>query len=262
MLDVTQELLGELVVLAHAAGEAILEVYGRDFEVRQKEDASPITEADLAANAVILAGLSQVAPSVPAISEESSTVPFAERSAWREFWLVDPVDGTKEFLKKNGEFTVNVALVQDGRPVAGVVHAPALGRTFVGAQGLGAWQAGTAWEPIAAAPFETGTLRVVASRSHAGPETRQLLQDLSDRHGELETVSMGSSLKLCLVADGSAHLYPRLGPTMWWDTAAAHAVALASGASVRDMQGNDLRYEGESLLNPFFVVAAPGVQLP
>jgi len=247
------ELLDGVEALARRAGRAILEIYASaDDGVTYKDDRSPLTAADLASHRVLAAGLAGLAPEIPVLSEEGAAMPYAERRGWRRFWLVDPLDGTKEFIKRNGEFTVNVALVDAGVPVLGVVHAPTLARTYLAARGAGAWRRDGEAQPraIRATGTDGEELVVVASRSHAGPELAAFLAALPPHR----LASMGSSLKLCLVAEGAADFYPRLGPTMEWDTGAAHAVALAAGGRVVDVQGKDLRYNKESLLNPYFLV--------
>ena len=245
-------LIPELIQTAEAAGQAIMKVYeSDDFGTVTKADDSPLTEADLASNAVILERLHALTPDVPVLSEESKALPYAERKTWTRFWLVDPLDGTKEFIKRNGEFTVNIALIDGDTPVFGVVHAPALGLTYWAAAGVGAFRG--ADERIEARTYEGGTLNLVASRSHAGAATEALVAELEETT-PVELVSSGSSLKLCLVADGSAHLYPRFGPTMEWDTAAAQCVAEQAGAPVREPGGGPLRYNKENLLNPHFIV--------
>lgn len=248
------QLLDSVIQIAHRAGGAILEVYeSPDFNVELKGDDSPLTRADIAANKLIVEGLTELTPDIPVLSEESKQVPFADRRDWSTYWLVDPLDGTKEFIKRNGEFTVNIALVSNGSPVLGVVYAPVLHRTYYAANGVGAFvQEGQGEaEPIKAAAYEGTPIKIVASRSHAGPD----LQGFLDSVGDYDVVSMGSSLKLCLVAEGAAHLYPRLGPTMEWDTAAAHAVVNEAGGSVTDLEGTPLRYNKEDLLNPYFMVS-------
>ncbi len=239
--------------IARRAGEAILEIYGEAFEVSEKEDASPLTQADLASHRIITDALSELTPDIPVLSEESTFVPWEERRHWRRYWLVDPLDGTREFVRRNGEFTVNIALVEDHRPVLGVVHAPVLETTWYGRLGGGAFRRKGAAEPepIHAAATCGSPVRVAGSRSHAGDSLRAFLEKL----GEYELVSMGSSIKLCLVAEGSADIYPRLGPTSEWDTAAAQAVVEAAGGRVTDTTLEPLRYNlKESLLNPHFLV--------
>lgn len=248
--------------IAVAAGEKIMEIYKTaDFGVDMKADNSPLTLADIASHEHIVASLSKLTPDIPILSEESKATSYQERSTWSKFWLVDPLDGTKEFIKRNGEFTVNIALVEEGRPVLGVVHTPALGVTYYATKGVGAFKQenGTS-QPIKVRAETSRELNVVASRSHAGQETEAFLAALAKDY-TVNLVSKGSALKLCLVAEGAAHLYPRLGPTMEWDTAAAHLVAEEAGATVTNVEGKPLAYNKENLLNPFFIVnASPEVQ--
>ena len=244
---------------ARRAGDAILEVYGTEFEVDVKEDKSPLTEADRRANDVIVAALEERYPEIPVISEETRTLPFEERKDWDRFWLVDPLDGTKEFIKRNGEFTVNIALVENGVPVAGVVFQPAVDRLYWAARGQGAWLSVEGNEPasLQGGPHyeEEESVVVVASRSHLTDAVQEFVADLEARGKTVEFRSSGSSLKLCLVAEGAAHVYPRLGPTMEWDTGAADAVAREAGKRVVDWENRaPLRYNKEDLLNPWFLV--------
>ena len=255
-------LLPDVIKIAKQAGDAIMTIYtdeNEDFGISKKADNSPLTKADLLSNDVITKGLKELAPEIPILSEESKQTEYAERSGWSRFWLVDPIDGTKEFIKRNGEFTVNIALIDGSKPVMGVVHAPARTTTYWGAEGSGAFkQSGDAdAEPMQVSNTHEGldAVTVVASRSHAGPETVAFLEKLESATGPLNKVSAGSSLKLCLVASGEAQLYPRFGPTMEWDTAAAHAVVLQAGGTVCNMDGEPLQYNKENLLNPFFVVS-------
>lgn len=245
--------------IARAAGAAILEVYGTEFAVDVKSDDSPLTDADRRSNAVILAGLAEMAPDVPVISEETQTLPYEQRRSWEEFWLVDPLDGTKEFVKRNGEFTVNIALVRGTVPVAGVVYQPVGDHLYWAVEGQGAWKssAGAQAVRLQSGPHysELDEVVVVASRSHLTNEVREFVASLEGEGKRVEFRSAGSSLKLCLVAEGVADVYPRLGPTMEWDTAAAHAVALEAGRRVVEHgAGEALRYNKENLLNPYFVV--------
>jgi 3'(2'), 5'-bisphosphate nucleotidase len=243
----------QLLDIARAAGQAILEVYHRDFSVEQKDDDSPLTAADLASNRLIVQRLGQLDPDIPILSEEGADIPYQTRSRWQRYWLIDPLDGTREFVKRNGEFTVNIALIEDGRPVAGVVHVPVTGVSYLGQSGRGAWKIGPQGEavPIRVRDHRRATAQVAGSRSHAGDSLKRFLERLGDH----EIVSMGSSLKLCLVAEGVADIYPRLGPTSEWDTAAAQAVGEAAGGMVTDTRLRPLRYNTkESLLNPHFLV--------
>lgn len=240
--------------IAAAAGRAILEVYRRDdFDVVRKEDQSPLTAADLASHRVIRDALAKLTPDVPMLSEESADIAYEVRSGWREYWLVDPLDGTKEFVNRRDEFTVNIALVRDHEPVVGVVHVPVSGVTYSGVAGEGATRqsAGGEPEPIRVRRPCARPVRVVGSRSHANPELEFFLQRL----GDYRLVNMGSSLKFCLLAEGGADFYPRLGPTSEWDTAAAHAVVLGAGGLVVALDGRPLQYNLKaSYLNPEFLV--------
>ncbi|MEX1032144.1 MAG: 3'(2'),5'-bisphosphate nucleotidase CysQ [Cellvibrionaceae bacterium] len=259
----TQALVDQVVVLCRQAGEAILQVYNRrrGFDVEVKDDNSPVTEADLAAHDLLLRGLVDLLPGVPVLSEESAMPDFAERRAWQRYWLVDPLDGTKEFINCNGEFTVNVALIEDGAPILGVVHVPVLETTYTGALGLGAakQQNGETQaiqtRTIASRQQRQLPVELVASRRHGAEAVERLLNRVSVALGPVETKNMGSSLKLCLVAEGEADLYPRLAPTSEWDTAAAQAVVEAAGGVVVDPDFKLLRYNTKAdILNPFFYV--------
>jgi 3'(2'), 5'-bisphosphate nucleotidase len=249
------ELLDEVTLIARAAGEAIMEVYRGHIEVERKEDDSPLTVADLAANQVIQSNLRKLSPDVPIISEESASIDYSIRSSWRRYWLVDPLDGTREFIKRNDEFTVNIALIEEGRPVLGVVYAPALGLMYTGSAETGAIkQQGTAAPTlIRARPLNIAEPIVAGSRSHSNQKMQVFLQHVTDKIGPPKLLSLGSSLKICLVAEGGADVYPRLGPTSEWDTAAAQAVLECAGGSIVDLHGQPLRYNTkDSLLNPEF----------
>ena len=249
-------LLPDVWNLCRQAGDAILEIYrSSDLGARSKADDSPVTHADLASQSVLLAGLERLEPGIPVISEEAARSPWEERRGWRRFWLVDPLDGTRELVKRNGEFTVNVALIQDGEPILGAVLAPVLDRAYLGATSAHAGQDG-AWRidgefPRSIRASGTGGTppKVVASRSHRNRRLEALLA-LLPAH---EKLAMGSSLKFCLVAEGAADLYPRTSPTMEWDTAAAHAVLRAAGGEVIGPRGVPLRYNRQDLLNPPFL---------
>ncbi|MEN9222888.1 MAG: 3'(2'),5'-bisphosphate nucleotidase CysQ, partial [Thermostichus sp. BF3_bins_97] len=251
------DLLSRVARLSEAAGQAILQIYRQEqVHVSAKADHSPLTEADLASHHLIVGGLQALTPGIPVLSEESGQIPYPERQDWQRFWLVDPLDGTKEFIQRNGQFTVNIALIEAGIPILGVVHAPVLNLTYTAAQKLGAYRGD---EPIHTRPYPQERLQVVASRSHANPETEQFLERLQQRFGPLEVSSVGSSLKFCRVAEGSAHLYPRFGPTMEWDTAAAQCVVEQAGGTVTNLHGDPLRYNKPDLHNPPFMVAAEAV---
>ncbi len=246
----------QVVDLARRAGDAILAVYnGPDFDVEAKADDSPLTAADRAAHRVIEDGLRRLTPDIPLLSEEGRDIPHAERRHWDRFWLVDPLDGTKEFIKRNGEFTVNIALIESGRPAWGVIVAPALDTTYVGTVGDGAWKQqgdGQRQPLLVQAPTPGGGHAVVKSRSHPSGELATFLETIA----VAESVPVGSSLKFCAVAEGRATLYPRFGPTMEWDTGAGQAIVEAAGGCVvlTDRRDTPLRYNKESLLNPFFIV--------
>lgn len=251
-------LLDRTHTIALDAGAAIMSVYARDFSIEEKEDKSPLTEADKAAHDVIVAGLNALPEGIPVLSEEDAEG-FAGTDANGRYWLVDPLDGTKEFIKRNGEFTVNIALIENGKPVLGVVVAPALEVSYLAAQGVGAfkveWGEGKSGERtpirVAGKPAEGATWRVVGSRSHPSPDLAEWLEQL----GSHDMVPMGSSLKLCLVAEGEADVYPRLGPTCLWDTGAAHAVVEQAGGRVETVEGEALSYATPTeKLNPYFVV--------
>ena len=246
------DLLPAVVAIARDAGAAILRIYEQEFSVEKKGDDSPLTAADLAAHRCIMEALEKLTPEIPRLSEEGAAIPFAERSRWPRYWLIDPLDGTREFIKRNGEFTVNIALIEDGRPTLGVVHTPVLGRTYYAAVGAGAWQQAQGKQPEAIHCTKTAAIpRIVASRSHVTAELEALLSRLPQH----EAMNTGSSLKFCLVAEGKADFYPRLGPTSEWDTAAGQCVVEQAGGSVTLTDGEPLRYNTkDSLLNPSFLV--------
>jgi 3'(2'), 5'-bisphosphate nucleotidase len=251
-------LLPQIQAIAQAAGREISRIYGTAFAVEIKADNSPLTAADRAAHETIAEALARLTPGIPLWSEESATIPWETRRHWREFWLVDPLDGTREFIKRNGEFTVNIALVRDHTVVLGVVHAPVLGRDYSGHAGGPALRTdtGQAAREIRVRQPASPPVRVAGSRSHRGDS----LDGFLERLGAHEFVSMGSSLKFCLVAEGSADVYPRLGPTSEWDTAAAQAVVEAAGGRVVDLAGQPLRYNTRAeVLNPHFLASGdPG----
>lgn len=242
-------MLKEVKEIARDAGVAIIDIYqSDDFDVQKKADDSPLTKADLAAHNIICEGLRALETQYPVISEESSDISREQRKHWCRYWLVDPLDGTKEFIKRNGEFTVNIALIEKGVPILGVVYAPALDAMYTGERDRGAFLNDKA---ISVAMQEPETLRVVGSRSHPSQETTDWLDALGKPY---EMLAVGSSLKFCLVAEGKADIYPRLGPTSEWDTAAAHAVLSAAGGDVLTLNGEPLLYnQKEDYLNPHFI---------
>lgn len=253
---VTNEMRARLLEGVHAAGREVMAIYERDFTVETKDDKSPLTEADMASHHALVALLGDLTPQVPVLSEESGDIPFSTRTEWQRYWLIDPLDGTKEFIKKNGEFTLNVALIEQGIPVFGIVHAPVLDTTWVGQVGQGAFKRMNNQQTmirVRSLPNpETEAWKVVGSRSHGAAEFEAFCAGLPNH----ERVSMGSSLKLCLVAEGAADLYPRLAPTSEWDTAAAQAVVTAAGGEVLDAHTLEPLHcnQQDSVLNPFFIV--------
>lgn len=253
---------------AYKGGLEILDVYGKAFTVDVKEDNSPLTEADRRAHYKIMEYLEGTG--IPILSEEGKHLPYKQRRLWNEFWLVDPLDGTKEFVKRNGEFTVNIALVRNGVPVSGVIYVPVKDEMYLGIEGKGAFKI-SEYAKVHAShknledllsegnklPIATGrtTFSMVGSRSHMSDETLEYFEKMKQEHGDVEIVSMGSSLKLCLVAEGVADVYPRFAPTMEWDTAAGDAIARNSGCVVTEKdEVTPLQYNKENLLNPWFIV--------
>ena len=248
-----KSLIDPIVALAEDAGREILKVYSTDFDVQSKDDESPLTQADLASHCWIEAGLRSLTPDIPIISEESGLPDFEERSTWKKYWLIDPLDGTKEFVNRNGEFTVNIAFIDNHRPVLGVVHVPVQDKTYVGCEGVGAQRRNRGDAPIAiqVASGSGNPARVVGSRSHRGASLDAYLENL----GNYDMVPMGSSLKFCVVAEGGADIYPRLGLTSEWDTAAAQAVVEQAGGRVVTLDGRPMQYNAKAdILNPYFFV--------
>lgn len=247
------------------AGSAIMEIYTKDFSVEFKDDKSPLTEADKASNTIIC---DRLANTFPIISEENKQTDYSERKEWTKCWLIDPIDGTKEFIKRNGQFTVNIALIENHKPILGVVYLPAQKVLYFALENMGSFKIQLTDElnfDNLDSLINTSTkldeqplpnvYTVVASKSHMSPETETFIKDLESKHGEINLVSVGSSIKLCLVAERSANIYPRIAPTMEWDTAAAHAVAKFSGCRVCDFNTKEeLSYNKPNLLNPYFVV--------
>lgn len=254
--------LEQVITIAKAAGAAIMQVYSTDFSVVNKEDNSPLTEADLAAHHVIATALGQLTPHIPVLSEESELMADETRREWQQYWLIDPLDGTREFVKRNGEFTVNIALIDGHVPVLGVVYAPATEVLYFAAQGHGAYKQvkSNPAQRIHTKPLDLKRPIVAGSRSHSDQNMQRFILNLTNSIGVTpKLISMGSSLKICLVAEGSADVYPRLGPTFEWDTAAAHCILSQAGGDIVDEVGNTLRYNSKSsLLNPFFFAKSGG----
>lgn len=243
--------LEQVIAITRQAGDAIMQVYRGNIEIRHKADHSPLTEADLAAHRIIEHGLNRLTPQIPVLSEESADIPYGIRGGWARYWLVDPLDGTREFIKRNGEFTVNIALIEEGRPVLGVVYAPAMDVLYYAGSGGGAFKRlhDQAALPIKARKLDLDNITVAGSRSHANARLQGFLRNLSAP----ELISLGSSLKICLVAEGKADVYPRLGLTSEWDTAAAQCVLEQAGGRLVDRSNVALKYNTkDSLLNPEF----------
>ncbi|MDT0687702.1 3'(2'),5'-bisphosphate nucleotidase CysQ [Autumnicola psychrophila] len=248
-----------------AAGKRIMEIYdNEDFEVEAKEDESPLTKADIASHNIIMSYLEKL--DIPILSEEGKDLAYKDRQKWLKLWIVDPIDGTKEFIKKNGEFTVNIALIEDQKPILGVIYVPALKELYFAAEGIGSYKLIGITEfpgmqeilktakklPL---PSEEKKYTVVASKSHLSSETKEYISSLEQKHGEVNTISVGSSLKLCMVAEGKADCYPRFAPTMEWDTAAGQAICTFAGKKVIDYKTKEeMQYNRENLLNNWFLV--------
>lgn len=260
---IDKTLLDAVVELAVQAGVAILDIYEQDdFSVETKSDNSPLTAADMAAHRVLIEGLQRLTPGIPVLSEEAEVPDFSERSTWQRYWIIDPLDGTKEFVKRSGEFTVNVALIENQVPVLGVVYVPVTQLSYCGLLGVGAWcregegeRAITTRSMLGRGECAEQSVSVVASRSHGAAAVDQWLAALERRVEHIALCNMGSSLKLCLVAAGAADVYPRLAPTCEWDTAAAQAVVEAAGGQVVKGDMTPLRYNTKTeVLNPYFYV--------
>ncbi|MFC7394389.1 3'(2'),5'-bisphosphate nucleotidase CysQ [Scopulibacillus cellulosilyticus] len=262
--------LGIIVQIAVAAGQKVMQIYDQDHvDVELKNDLSPLTIADKHSHQTIVSQLQKYYKDIPILSEEGAAIPYHERKSWDMFWLIDPLDGTKEFIKRNGEFTINIALIKDQKPVLGVIYAPVLDTLYAAKQGLGSFKIESSAQcrlDDEKAITEQGTVlpvfnnndvvRVVASRSHMSPETAAFIGKLKDSHQQVEMISSGSSLKMCLVAEGTCDYYPRFAPTMEWDTAAGHAIVEQAGGDVCMANTKEpLIYNKECLRNPWFIVS-------
>ncbi len=274
-----EKLILTTLLAAKRAGEAILDVYGSDFAVEQKDDKSPLTLADKKSHEIIMDVLEQTITvnnsTVPILSEEGKGIPYVERKEWEYFWLVDPLDGTKEFIKRNGEFTVNIALIHKHKPVLGIIYIPVKDIFYFAAINIGTYKLEKSEnltdnlsieelidksQRLPLTSNNKSSLTVIGSRSHTSEEFSEFVKRLNEKYGNVEFISSGSSLKLCLVAEGKADVYPRFGPTMEWDTAAGQAIVEQAEGSVMDMQTREpLRYNKENLLNPYFIVSRKGV---
>ncbi|MBX2825941.1 MAG: 3'(2'),5'-bisphosphate nucleotidase CysQ [Gammaproteobacteria bacterium] len=252
--DNISQLTLDVLNVARQAGDRICEVYRDGFEVSEKSDKTPLTTADLEAHRVIKAGLEGLEFKAPVLSEESSAIPYSERHGWDTYWLVDPLDGTREFIKRNGEFTVNIALIHEGRPILGVVYAPVLDLSYYAYCGGGAWKVADSGIPAQIHVRTSPRQKVVVARSRS-PETGPNMKRFLEKLGDHDEVAMGSALKSCLVAEGAADVYCRLGPTSEWDTGAAQCIVEEAGGHITDIAMKDLRYNTrESLINPHFFV--------
>lgn len=248
-----QQLIESVKKIAYEAGRRIMVIYDQGFSIEEKNDSTPLTEADLAAHEAIESGLQALTPEIPILSEESEPVNFAERANWDRYWLVDPLDGTREFINRNGEFTVNIALIENHESILGVVYAPVVGSLYYAARGLGAYKRNGLEEPERIRVREKARDRIIiaGSRSHPTPAFREFVSHLNN----YEIISMGSALKSCLVAEGKADIYARLGPTSEWDTAAAQCIVEEAGGRMTDTSLQPLRYNTkDELLNPHFIV--------
>ncbi|KGX93923.1 3'-5'-bisphosphate nucleotidase [Pontibacillus halophilus JSM 076056 = DSM 19796] len=258
----------EVIEIAVEAGNAILEVYhAGDVEVQYKEDQSPLTIADQRSHDVIFRKLAEQTPEIPVLSEEGGELAYEQRVDWERFWLIDPLDGTKEFIKGNGEFAINIALVENGIPILGVIYAPVLDVVYFAEQGEGAYKlegvknkTDFSQDSISLPILSNRTkTSVVTSRSHLSQETKDYIRRLEQHVGEVELTSAGSALKMCLVAEGKADVYPRFGPTMEWDTCAGHAIMLEVGGDIIQVDSHQpLQYNKQDLLNPWFIVRREG----
>ena len=257
LFSLQRESISNLIEISMIAGKAIMDIYETDFDCSQKKDRSPVTLADIESHKIISESLAKLTPKIPVLSEESSKVDFNNRVHWSDYWLVDPLDGTKEFIKKNGEFTTNIALMRDKRPIFGIIHAPVLNETYWGSKETGAHFLNGNIESnskqiMVSSPNES-KIKLVTSRSHPSPDLKSILSKL----GSYDLVEIGSSLKFCKIAKGEADCYLRLGPTSEWDTAAGEAIAESAGALIFDLKSNLIEYNKiESYLNPSFFVAS------
>lgn len=260
--------LEKIASIAKEAGEAVMRIYTEDFKVSYKEDNSPLTSADLKANEIILKRLSENYPSLPTLSEESETVPYEVRKHWQYYWCIDPIDGTKEFVKKSGEFTINIALIHKNEPVLGVVYAPVLNVLYIAKKDEGAFKyIGKSKEKLEKKRVNLKTLNIATSKSHLDTKTKKFIKELSSSYVVNQT-AIGSSLKICLIAEDKMDIYPRCGKTMEWDTAAAHAILKEAGGEIyiydekllaknyieKDENLKNLHYNKRNLMNPFFII--------
>lgn len=259
MLDQPAKLARELGRICYTAGEAIMRIYVRPelWDANHKQDTSPVTAADIAAHKIITRALNNLAPRLPVLSEEEADISWAARRQWARYWLVDPLDGTKEFLARNGEFTVNIALIEHGQPVFGMVHLPVSGLTYYGGRRFGSFLQPRQGEcsVIKVRPLAWPVIDMVASQRHGNEQLQPLLEALQGAGAEINSIALGSSLKFCRIAEGCADIYPRLAPTSEWDTAAAQAVVEGAGGRVLDWSFRPLIYNQKpEMENPHFLV--------
>jgi len=253
--QIKSELIEQLIGISKDAGKAILEVYNSNFDHQIKEDLSPLTKADTVSNNIICKRLKVITPDIPILSEENSDIPFNIRSSWKQYWLIDPLDGTKEFIKKNGEFTVNIALIENNSPIFGIIHVPVTNETYWGSSTKGSFyiRGNNQKTKLCVEKKIRSQIRIIASRSHPSKMLDTLLEEI----GEYKIITKGSSLKFCLIAKGQADIYPRLGPTSEWDIAAGHAIVKFAGGSLLTIDRKPMQYNlTENNLNPYFVVAS------
>ena len=256
-ISLDQEYIEKLIKISKNAGDAIMDIYESEFDVNFKSDQSPLTKADILSNKIICESLKKITPDVPILSEESSNIPYPERSKWNQYWLIDPLDGTKEFIKKNGEFTVNIALIENNNPVFGLIHIPIKNETYWGTEKSGAFfiDKNSHQISIKTSSKSSDTIRIAVSRSHHDKKLDDLLREIKS----YKLISVGSSLKFCLIAHGKADCYFRMGPTSEWDTAAGHAIVKSAGVYVVDFNRDELKYNSKlDFLNPSFICS--GIQ--
>jgi len=255
VINEAQQYLQDVISIAHAAGRVILEIYQQPFEVDHKQDGSPLTQADRAAHTLILQRLRGLTPQWPVQSEESGVIDLSERQSWQTYWLVDPLDGTREFVKRNDEFTVNIALIHVGEPLLGVVYTPVFDLCYWALSGQGSWKTCKRRTPqtIHTHRYQGGAATVLTSRSHRSQTVETFLMMLQHKEGGYRVERLGSSLKMCRIAEGRGDIYPRLGLTSEWDTAAAQAIVDEAGGLMIDLEGQPLRYNKDDILNPWFI---------
>jgi len=251
-IQIEKELIEQLIEISKEAGKAILEVYNSNFDYQLKEDLSPLTKADTLSNHIICERLKALTPNIPILSEENSDIPFNIRASWKQYWLIDPLDGTKEFIKRNGEFTVNIALINNNEPVFGVIYIPVNNRLFWGSRDYGSYEIESDMRERKIHVSNKNLKKIACSRSHSNPEFNNFLENLDT----YTTVKIGSSLKFCLIANGEIDIYPRLGPTSEWDIAAGEAILRSAGGCIIDLEGKNIIYNKKNIINPSFIAAS------